>query len=354
MYDIYSSDSSHEILLKTRQQCKAGLGRTGTLIGAYLIWKYGFTANEAIAFMRIVRPGTVVGPQQQYLYLKQMEWAKWAALDEMKKSQAQVSSAPTPTPIVTPATPPAETDEEIETMQTTPKRSTVGLPPVTPSRHIAEAAAKAKAIAPPGQPRKTPKAKRVAQDSDEEEDEEADILPALGVAPPARKIKTVPSRGITASEQRPSRVTRSTANATVIRKAGTTAAVPESPVKSSRQGPNKIPRLATTKTTSAAKALAAANAQPMPPRTLRNNANPPPSPSRLPTLVASKRPNHVQNSSSLTDVTALKRNGTKTAADAWVANNAAAVVVPATKSERPGLRSVRRRRSSFSSADVVA
>lgn len=44
--------------------CKAGLGRTGTLIGAYLIWKYGFTGNEAIAFMRIVRPGSVVGPQQ--------------------------------------------------------------------------------------------------------------------------------------------------------------------------------------------------------------------------------------------------------------------------------------------------
>ncbi|EGO27274.1 hypothetical protein SERLADRAFT_334736, partial [Serpula lacrymans var. lacrymans S7.9] len=56
--------------------CKAGLGRTGTLIGAYLIWKYGFTASEAIAFMRIVRPGSVVGPQQQYMYLKQLEWSK--------------------------------------------------------------------------------------------------------------------------------------------------------------------------------------------------------------------------------------------------------------------------------------
>lgn len=44
--------------------CKAGLGRTGTLIGAYLIYKYGFTANEAIGFMRVVRPGSVVGPQQ--------------------------------------------------------------------------------------------------------------------------------------------------------------------------------------------------------------------------------------------------------------------------------------------------
>lgn len=26
--------------------CKAGLGRTGTLIGAYLIYKHGFTASE--------------------------------------------------------------------------------------------------------------------------------------------------------------------------------------------------------------------------------------------------------------------------------------------------------------------
>ncbi|KAF8974296.1 protein-tyrosine phosphatase-like protein [Flammula alnicola] len=255
--------------------CKAGLGRTGTLIGAYLIWKYGFTANEAIAFMRIVRPGTVVGPQQQYMYLKQLEWAKWAAVDEMKKAQAQAAGIQSAVPVVTPATPPAETDED-EVMHTTPTRHTVELPPVTPSRHVAAATAKAKAIAPPGQPRKTPNAKRVAQDSDEE-DEEADVLPALGIAPPARRTKTVPSRGITSSEQRPTRVTRSTAGAAIIKKAGTgAAAVPESPVKSSRQGPNKIPRLATTRTTSAAKALAAAaNAQQIQPRPrqLRNGNN---------------------------------------------------------------------------------
>ncbi|PPQ79500.1 hypothetical protein CVT25_003382 [Psilocybe cyanescens] len=329
--------------------CKAGLGRTGTLIGAYLIWKYGFTANEAIAFMRIVRPGTVVGPQQQYMYLKQLEWAKWAAVDEIKKAQAQTATVPTPIPIVTPATPPAEADDDT-VMQTTPKQQKMALPPVTPSRHVAAAAAQAKAIAPPGQPRKTPNAKRVAQDSDDE-DETADVLPALGIAPPARKVKTVPSRGVTASDQRPSRVTRSTANASVIQKTGT--AGPESPVKTSRQGPNKIPRLAATKTTSASRALAAANVQQIQPRPLRNNANPvPPTPSRLPTL-ASKR-THAQSSSSLTDVTALKRTDTKANAEAWVANNVAAVVVPASKSERPGLRSIRRRRSSFSAADVVA
>ena len=41
--------------------CKAGLGRTGTLIGAYMIYKWGFTAAEAIAFQRFMRPGCVVG-----------------------------------------------------------------------------------------------------------------------------------------------------------------------------------------------------------------------------------------------------------------------------------------------------
>ncbi len=45
----------------------AGLGRTGTLIGAYLMKHYKFTAAEAIAWLRICRPGSVIGPQQNYL-----------------------------------------------------------------------------------------------------------------------------------------------------------------------------------------------------------------------------------------------------------------------------------------------
>jgi cell division cycle 14 len=295
--------------------------------------------------MRIVRPGSVVGPQQQYLYLKQLEWAKWAAVDEMRKTQT--SNAAALIPLVTPVTPPAETDDEVDAMQTTPTRSTVPLPPVTPSGHIAAATAKATSVVPPGQPRKTPNGKRAAQDSDDEEEAD-DVLPALGLAPVARKIKTVPSRGITASDQRPTRVTRSTAGAALIKKAGTTPAPPPSPVKPARQGPNKIPRLATTRTTSAAKALAAANAPPIQSRPVRN-VNPPSSsnPSRLPMLIPSKR----QHTSSLSDVAYLKQPPTATP-DAWVANNVAAVVVP--KSGRPGLRNVRRRRSSFSSADVIA
>jgi protein-tyrosine phosphatase len=47
--------------------CKAGLGRTGTMASAYLMHKYHFTAKESIAWIRIVRPGSIVGPQQHYL-----------------------------------------------------------------------------------------------------------------------------------------------------------------------------------------------------------------------------------------------------------------------------------------------
>jgi len=47
--------------------CKAGLGRTGTLICAYIMRYHNFTAAEAIGYARICRPGSVVGPQQTYL-----------------------------------------------------------------------------------------------------------------------------------------------------------------------------------------------------------------------------------------------------------------------------------------------
>ena len=47
--------------------CKAGLGRTGVLICCYMIKHYGFTAEEAMGYIRICRPGSVIGPQQHYL-----------------------------------------------------------------------------------------------------------------------------------------------------------------------------------------------------------------------------------------------------------------------------------------------
>ncbi|KAL4470874.1 hypothetical protein ABPG72_016420 [Tetrahymena utriculariae] len=51
--------------------CHAGLGRTATMIGAYVIKHYKFTADEFIAWVRICRPGSMHGPQQ--LFLKEIE-----------------------------------------------------------------------------------------------------------------------------------------------------------------------------------------------------------------------------------------------------------------------------------------
>ncbi len=47
--------------------CKAGLGRTGTLIAIYMMRTHGFTAREAMGWLRIVRPGSVIGDQQEFL-----------------------------------------------------------------------------------------------------------------------------------------------------------------------------------------------------------------------------------------------------------------------------------------------
>lgn len=47
--------------------CKAGLGRTGTLIGLYTMKHCRFPARAFIGWIRICRPGSIIGAQQQYL-----------------------------------------------------------------------------------------------------------------------------------------------------------------------------------------------------------------------------------------------------------------------------------------------
>ncbi|XP_074237452.1 dual specificity protein phosphatase CDC14A isoform X5 [Saimiri boliviensis] len=49
----------------------AGLGRTGTLIACYVMKHYRFTHGEIIAWIRICRPGSIIGPQQHFLEEKQ-------------------------------------------------------------------------------------------------------------------------------------------------------------------------------------------------------------------------------------------------------------------------------------------
>jgi cell division cycle 14 len=91
---------AHEMITVKKRgiavHCKAGLGRTGCLIGAYLIYRHAFTANEVIAYMRFMRPGMVVGPQQHWLHLNQATFREWWFEDIMKAKLAEAMPA-TPT-----------------------------------------------------------------------------------------------------------------------------------------------------------------------------------------------------------------------------------------------------------------
>lgn len=69
--------------------CKAGLGRTGTLIGLYCMKHYGFPAAAFIGWSRICRPGSVLGPQQHYLNEVEEEMMKQG--DSVYKKEELIS-----------------------------------------------------------------------------------------------------------------------------------------------------------------------------------------------------------------------------------------------------------------------
>lgn len=135
--------------------CKAGLGRTGCLIGAYLIYRYGFTASEVIAFMRFMRPGMVVGPQQHWLHLNQGHFRQWWFEDSIKDKLELLKQA----------TPPRNRTKVISNGQThtppyqSPKRRALGeLDDTNPRRSSGLGVHDENLPAPtPGQPRKTSK-----------------------------------------------------------------------------------------------------------------------------------------------------------------------------------------------------
>lgn len=70
--------------------CKAGLGRTGTTMGLYVMKHYRLTAAETIAWFRLCRPGMVIGPQQHYLKLQE---ARMWKLGKMLHGDANGASA---------------------------------------------------------------------------------------------------------------------------------------------------------------------------------------------------------------------------------------------------------------------
>ncbi|KAG0253812.1 Dual specificity protein phosphatase cdc14a [Mortierella polycephala] len=78
--------------------CMAGLGRTGTLIGAYLMRKYDLTAKTTIAFLRLMRPGSVVGPQQNWLAENESFLRGHSLWDYCRDKSTTSSTAATGTP----------------------------------------------------------------------------------------------------------------------------------------------------------------------------------------------------------------------------------------------------------------
>lgn len=47
--------------------CKAGLGRTGVLICCFMMKHFNFSARAALGYIRVCRPGSVIGPQQNFI-----------------------------------------------------------------------------------------------------------------------------------------------------------------------------------------------------------------------------------------------------------------------------------------------
>ena len=61
--------------------CKAGLGRTGSLIACYAMKHYNFNAADFIGWIRIARPGSILGPQQHFLI----------EIDKMMRERTKIS-----------------------------------------------------------------------------------------------------------------------------------------------------------------------------------------------------------------------------------------------------------------------
>jgi len=86
--------------------CKAGLGRTGVLACAYLMKHYGFRAEEALGYIRVVRPGSVIGPQQLFLgeiegrmHAQGRAWRAAAAGASAERLRVGGSAAASPLPL---------------------------------------------------------------------------------------------------------------------------------------------------------------------------------------------------------------------------------------------------------------
>ncbi|KAH9116127.1 hypothetical protein AeMF1_009895 [Aphanomyces euteiches] len=76
--------------------CKAGLGRTGTCIGCYMMKHEQFTAREVIGWLRLCRPGSVIGPQQEFMEEVQDLMRNAATLPSGTSDESEFTTLPQP------------------------------------------------------------------------------------------------------------------------------------------------------------------------------------------------------------------------------------------------------------------
>jgi hypothetical protein len=122
--------------------CKAGLGRTGVLICAYMVKHFGFTAEEAMGYIRVCRPGSVIGPQQHYLVHYGPALQRLG--EEMRAAKGLPQpAAPAPAPAAAPA--PKRIELRADATAAAAARPAPRAPsapaPVPAERHVAAAAA---------------------------------------------------------------------------------------------------------------------------------------------------------------------------------------------------------------------
>lgn len=299
--------------------------------------------------MRIARPGSVVGPQQQYMYLKQMDWCNWSAKDEIRRkevvmAQAAAAAAQTATtvvsnsPVKAPVTPPAE---EVGFPLILPDLPPV--PPVTPTRHVAAGEAATRAAVTPGQPRKTPRGKRTKADIADDSDED-DEISALPLTYSRSKVSRLPRTTIGSKKKGPQ-----TEHKRAATRAGIENSMPpknKSVYGKARAPPTKLQRLAD----GTAMTKRHPPQDPPSPSPVRKARPLSPTATRLPQLTNSKRALAL-----LIDpvgATKVKKAMTATSPDHWMSTqSAASVVAPGSKVlSRPA----RKRRSSLSAVDIIA
>lgn len=69
--------------------CQAGLGRTGTMIACYLLSHFEIATEEAVAWIRICRPGSIIGSQQNFLRQQSSALCKLFKSQQKKRGESR-------------------------------------------------------------------------------------------------------------------------------------------------------------------------------------------------------------------------------------------------------------------------